>query len=73
MNSWRPIETAPSDGWFLGWGPTTSVNVCANDAGVIGVVVWDRVAIPPRIVFVESPWHLTHWMPLPAPPAVGRC
>jgi len=64
---WQPIETAPKDGtWLLGW---------ANDNAPYRIS-WgrnhnDRLAWCTTFgSFVEG--YITHWRPLPAPPAIRQ-
>lgn len=74
QRQWRPIEAAPKDGTpVLGWG---RVACAPGQPEAVWVVCWatlrayDDDAEPcwtddgDRLVML----HLTHWMPLPAPP-----
>lgn len=54
---WKPIETAPKDwSWFLAWSAD------------LGFFVY---RMGPGLIAGEEP-EPTHWMPLPAAPAVAR-
>ena len=64
---WRPIESAPEDGWFLAFKPGVQVIVgtildgdhpdCEFDGGVHEA--WSHQHVD----------GITHWQPLPAAPA----
>lgn len=64
---WQPIETAPRDGTpFLAW--------CPNLHATGGVLIYLWLVGPKQFVTVPGAWadrggKITHWMPLPAPPA----
>lgn len=84
MDEWQPIETAPKNPagqrhgeWVLAW----------NDAEQSRCIVrWDYVTNPegewitvddarskikrPGTILKQN--HITHWMPLPTPPATGQ-
>ena len=61
---WEPIASAPVDGLFL---------VCAVGGGpfmVSGQILWmARKENTPSHLGLS---HVTHWMPLPAPPALSQ-
>lgn len=63
FSQWQPIETAPRDGSF--------VLVCQSRNGIIRTAhwadTWDHWAIASGAMSYIS--GVTHWMPLPAPPA----
>ena len=78
--TWRPIKTAPQDGvwskidlWLhippsprsMGWGDSFRVPDCWWQDGKW--MHYDRGA--PREIEKD---YITHWMPLPEPPAVYR-
>lgn len=67
-SGWQPIETAPKDGtWFL-----------ATEDGEVDLCAWHKTPHVPLYGFHfhscdpedAEECHPTHWMPLPAPPAV---
>lgn len=71
MDEWQPIETAPKDGTFilLGWAGKDIVAMARyafcdhprNSEGR-GWIAWiDTLGL-------TNVGHMTHWMPLPAPP-----
>lgn len=64
MSEWQPIETAPTTVPLLLWGPLTR-GVCIgfwnDDFGC-----WDYSGRTPPTKILGK---LTHWMPLPDPPA----
>jgi hypothetical protein len=77
---WRPIETAPRDGTAI---LAASVNhdarevVCWQDGGDSGSCDRDVSECagwvndgPLKDRFYANPRWFTHWMPLPAPPAL---
>ena len=83
MSEWQPIETAPKDGtMFIGW--VSAQRHSAEDGGGSGrfhdtscvdFCAWRNVAESPDGGYVDNfagqvgDWqHVTHWMPLPAPP-----
>ena len=59
--NWQPIETAPIDGtWIQAW----------RKHGVKPIYVkFDSVYGEFENEGGDHEYHLTHWMPLPAPPA----
>lgn len=60
---WQPIETAPRDG----------SNVLVYEDGAITVVFWDEGAWRHPYKGGKTTWpNVTHWQPLPEPPAQGE-
>ncbi len=53
---WQPIETAPRDGRF----------VFVSDSGTAIMACWEGTV---WLDWASYPFHPTHWMPLPQPPA----
>ena len=80
LGRWQPIETAPKDGgMFLGWvgaskfGEDDDGNRYEDDCSQVDFCWWctsehggyfDTAGAP-----IADHWGVTHWMPLPAPPA----
>lgn len=67
-SAWKPIETAPKDGYILFTGHRGK----AIDVGHWGSTTYDRSAKRYRQGWTASPGSVsnpTHWMPLPTPPA----
>jgi hypothetical protein len=63
--TWQPIETAPKDETpILGFVPSYH-----RGKGGISVILWMEGAWYDGRAFETEP---THWMPLPAPPALSR-
>ena len=69
MSEWQPIETAPKDG--------TSMLVVSRD-GLVMIDKWHVCHTHPLgkpSYLSYNDWQFskdpTHWMPLPAPPAVN--
>ena len=67
---WQSIETAPRDGtWILGvmegTHPRTGVPFYPAVVHYIEDIGWSEKESEED----ETCWHLTHWMPLPPPPA----
>lgn len=68
-DGWQPIETAPNEGWFL----------VHSDRGWIGLARRSDPDYAPdegwfedeHTEFLDPAW-LTHWHPLPAPPAIDQ-
>jgi len=68
-DGWQPIETAPKGAWFL----------VHSDRGWIGLARRSDPDYAPdegwfedeHTEFLDPAW-LTHWRPLPAPPAIDR-
>ena len=68
-DGWQPIETAPNEAWFL----------VHSDRGWIGLARRSDPDYAPdegwfedeHTEFLDPAW-LTHWRPLPAPPAIDR-
>ena len=71
MNDWQPISTAPRDGTeILGYAPERRGRMIRQDVatmawGWLGSGGWYSTAN--GIPITEE---VTHWMPLPDPPAV---
>ena len=56
---WRPIETAPKDGFFIGFAPLENIE------GIVGPIT----IIDSKASFDSGVMNTpTHWMPLPKPP-----
>ena len=63
---WRPIETAPKDGvWFQAWDEKHNW----RDRPAVCTVRWDGKRFADHLAFTYG--NLTHWQPLPAPPATS--
>ena len=68
-DGWQPIETAPNEAWFL----------VHSDRGWIGLARRSDPDYAPdegwfedeHTEFLDPAW-LTHWSPLPAPPAIDQ-
>lgn len=68
-DGWQPIETAPNEAWFL----------VHSDRGWIGLARRSDPDYAPdegwfedeHTEFLDPAW-LTHWHPLPPPPAIDR-
>lgn len=68
-DGWQPIETAPNEAWFL----------VHSDRGWIGLARRSDPDYAPdegwfedeHTEFLDPAW-LTHWRPLPAPPAIDE-
>jgi hypothetical protein len=58
--SWRPIATAPTDGWALLWKPARYSDDEENQGYNVVVLDVSRECL--------AGWGYTHWMPLPEPP-----
>ena len=76
MGDWQPIETAPRDGTeFLAYGP--EINDDGDDDGDEFIQEYDELICIACWRSHSGEWvsdgmviyHLTHWMPLPAPPS----
>ena len=66
VEQWHPIETAPRDGSkFLVWCPKSELSMMQAN-GPVNSETWSLTG--PSWIAPEP----THWMPLPAPPAVIR-
>ncbi|MGV0964216.1 MAG: DUF551 domain-containing protein [Polynucleobacter sp.] len=67
MSGWQPIETAPRDVPIVGLRryPVGFQPAC------VGTLYEERFVGQPAIIDRWSGkwWPVTHWMPLPAPPA----
>lgn len=60
---WQPIETAPKDGaWIMAYGRDLSITAYP------AVIFWDDGWCPAREG--QPGFSVTHWMPLPTPPAI---
>lgn len=59
---WRPIETAPKEGFFLVWSPQFPDMAMPFRADLFAS---GRRANTPKHL---SAGHYTHWMPMPQPP-----
>lgn len=72
---WKPRETAPTDGTeFLAYDARTGkMDVCKTYVGHRGVEIeacqYDKEYGPMDNEFGCDEADITHWMPLPAPPA----
>ncbi len=62
MTDWQPIETAPSAGEMLGWSEAHGMSLvyCDQFLRVQGGVAYYNG---------DTYCSVTHWMPLPEPPA----
>ena len=62
-SAWQPIETAPRDGsQILVWdGKDVFIAWCCK-----GRWMYDDLMESPYL----TPWHPTHWQPLPSPPPI---
>ena len=68
MTEWQPIETAPKDGTkFLALMRTSNIEIAFHAEGEYGGFRVDSYAPP----MINKDW-MTHWMPLPKPPALGE-
>lgn len=69
MSEWQPIETAPKDGTeVLGYWPRAVA--CSPDA--YDVVRWHGGEWRDRFDDDSKFSAPSHWMPLPAPPAITQ-
>ena len=74
---WQPIETAPKDGTaFMAWAKGYEwpevvkwFDYDADTAVEVGEPGYLHYAEELLQNVTDSPENLTHWMPLPAPPA----
>lgn len=62
---WQPIETAPKDGTVILANAGKRVVMCQWEKWPDGRAGW--YAFPHNAILKKE--LLTHWMPLPAPPA----
>jgi hypothetical protein len=69
--TWQPIETAPKDG----------TRILGTQGRYVALFRWRTVDEAQRRDYVKDGWrdengwfadNLTHWMPLPDPPAARR-
>jgi hypothetical protein len=70
MTKWQPIETAPKDGTkFLALmrGGNGDIEIAFHTDGEYGGFRVDSYAP----TMINEDW-MTHWMPLPKPPALGE-
>lgn len=75
MTVWKPIETAPKDRWVMLYSQNDGVHIGHWDPNFDW---WNRETARPgwtdgsRNVCdeLEELENVTHWMPLPEPPAV---
>lgn len=74
MSEWQPIETAPKNGTiFAAWRvvPTYDedkrATIAVGEPCVAQVVFGEVCSLP--IYVMPQGQRITHWMPLPAPPA----
>lgn len=61
MSAWQPIETAPRDG--------TPVDLWHKSGGRIPETWWDAEDQCWSCAMDDT--DMTHWMPMPSPPAVS--
>ena len=69
MSEWQPIESAPKDGTrFLATWDRARYLVTTEDPVVVRWIAdhWKGPAFYPDAA--GTPYHVTHWMPLPPPP-----
>lgn len=60
-DAWQQIQTAPKDG---------SVFICSRRSGRRGLNHWSHEFHSWNHVIFDDP--MTHWMPLPGPPAIAQ-
>ena len=61
--TWRTIDSAPKEGFFLAWTPHFPESACCWKAELFHRA--NRSDVPPHL----SAAGFTHWLPLPAPTA----